>query len=50
MVSNSEISLFLRELDRLIFELKKCNDSQVLKNIYEDIQLLLNALAMTAID
>jgi len=48
MVSNSEYLLFLRELDRLLIDLNNCYDQDVFNHIYQDIQLLRNALALTA--
>lgn len=50
MVSDSEFLLFLRELDRLLIDLNNCCDPQVFTHIYQDIQLLRNALALTATD
>ncbi len=48
MVSDSEYLLFHRELDRLLIDLNNCCDQNVLNHIYLDIQLLRNALALTA--
>ncbi|WP_251683049.1 hypothetical protein [Metabacillus halosaccharovorans] len=48
MVSESDFLLFLRELDRLIIELNNCSDTQVSYSIYQDIQLLRDALVLTA--
>lgn len=48
MISKAERLLFVRELGRLLNDLKKCNDDQVSECIYQDILLLLNTLSTTA--